>query len=164
MWLKTVLRTGTETLRVLLRLWRLLNPSRSSRRTTRSITSDWEMPKSSNVCGIGGLNAVLAGVNVAAMEGVRPHYFIGQNWAFDYTVLCFNGGSSSFVYPRVKVRRSIRWSVLTYCFLSFACIYLAAATPAEQLFQQAQKAERAGEVVKAYLLYAEAAAADPSNA
>ena len=40
---------------------------------------------------------------------------------------------------------------------------MAAATPAEQLFQQAQKAERGGEVVKAYLLYAEAAAADPGN-
>ena len=40
---------------------------------------------------------------------------------------------------------------------------MAAATPAEQLFQQAQKAERAGEVVKAYLLYAQAAAADPTN-
>ncbi len=34
---------------------------------------------------------------------------------------------------------------------------------AEQLFHQAQKAEHDGEIVKAYLLYAEAAAADPSN-
>ncbi len=40
---------------------------------------------------------------------------------------------------------------------------LAAATRAEQLFRQAQKAERAGEIVQAYLLYAEAAAADPTN-
>ena len=38
-----------------------------------------------------------------------------------------------------------------------------AASQAEQLFHQAQKAEHDGELVKAYLLYAEAAAADPSN-
>jgi general secretion pathway protein D len=34
---------------------------------------------------------------------------------------------------------------------------------AEQLFQQAQKAEHAGQTVRAYLLYAEAAAAAPGN-
>ncbi len=33
----------------------------------------------------------------------------------------------------------------------------------EQLFRQAQKAEKDGEIVKAYVLYAEAAAADPTN-
>lgn len=44
-----------------------------------------------------------------------------------------------------------------------ACGLLAAASTAEQLFHQAQKAERDGELVKAYLLYAEAAAADPTN-
>ena len=35
--------------------------------------------------------------------------------------------------------------------------------PAEQFFKDAKKAERAGQLVKAYLLYAEAAAADPTN-
>jgi hypothetical protein len=44
-----------------------------------------------------------------------------------------------------------------------ACLPLGAASTAEQLFHQAQKAERDGEIVKAYLLYAEAAAADPTN-
>jgi general secretion pathway protein D len=38
-----------------------------------------------------------------------------------------------------------------------------AATPAEQLAQQAQKAERAGDIVRAYVLYGQAAAADPGN-
>ena len=38
-----------------------------------------------------------------------------------------------------------------------------AASTAEQLFRQAQKAEHDGQIVKAYLLYAEAAAADPTN-
>jgi hypothetical protein len=37
------------------------------------------------------------------------------------------------------------------------------AVPADQLFQQAQKAERAGQTVQAYLLYAQAAAAEPGN-
>lgn len=33
----------------------------------------------------------------------------------------------------------------------------------DQLFQQAQKAEKAGQVVRAYILYTQAAAADPNN-
>ncbi|HEX4594735.1 MAG TPA: type II and III secretion system protein [Bryobacteraceae bacterium] len=37
------------------------------------------------------------------------------------------------------------------------------AVSAEQLFQQAKKAEHAGQTVQAYLLYAKAAAADPGN-
>ena len=45
----------------------------------------------------------------------------------------------------------------------WACLPLAAAPTAEQLYHQALKAEHDGEIVKAYLLYAEAAAADPTN-
>jgi hypothetical protein len=47
--------------------------------------------------------------------------------------------------------------------LVFVCLQLGAATSAEQLFHQAQKAEHDGEIIKAYLLYAQAAAADPTN-
>jgi len=61
----------------------------------------------------------------------------------------------------VKFCRGKVWGV--FAGLIFTCLQLGAATPAEQLFHQAQKAERDGEVVKAYLLYAEAAAADPTN-
>jgi general secretion pathway protein D len=48
------------------------------------------------------------------------------------------------------------------------CVLLVAilawgADNAALLFQQAQKAERAGQITRAYLLYAEAAAADPKN-
>ncbi len=61
------------------------------------------------------------------------------------------------VNPLVKVC----WSIVL---LLIACaIPLSAASQAEQLFHQAQKAEHDGEIVKAYLLYAEAAAADPTN-
>ncbi len=34
---------------------------------------------------------------------------------------------------------------------------------AEQLFKDAQKAERAGQILRAYVLYSQAAAADPAN-
>ena len=36
-------------------------------------------------------------------------------------------------------------------------------TPADRLYKEGQKAERAGEIVRAYLLYSQAAAADPNN-
>ncbi len=44
-----------------------------------------------------------------------------------------------------------------------AALAFGADSQAEELFHQAQKAEHDGEVIKAYLLYAEAAAADPTN-
>lgn len=59
----------------------------------------------------------------------------------------------------MKVCRIIAFLLAAGC----ACLPLDAATPAEQLFHQAQKAEHDGEIVKAYVLYAEAAAADPTN-
>src|SRR5271167_3950444 len=79
MWVKTTFKTGTESLSVLLRLCRLLNPSSNKRRTTRSSTSDWEMPNSSKVCGTDGLNAVFAGASVAAMKDSDPHFFHRPN-------------------------------------------------------------------------------------
>lgn len=49
-----------------------------------------------------------------------------------------------------------------FCVLLVA-ILAGGADNAALLFQQAQKAERAGQITRAYLLYAEAAAADPKN-
>src|ERR1700733_11200936 len=66
-------RIGTDSFSVLLRLCRLVYPSSSSRRSTRSSTSDWEMPKSSKFCGIAGLNPLWAGAIVAAMKDTEPH-------------------------------------------------------------------------------------------
>jgi general secretion pathway protein D len=60
------------------------------------------------------------------------------------------------VKPLVKVCR------LLVCGISWCCIAWAAVT-AEQLFKDAQKAERAGQTARAYVLYAQAAAADPTN-
>jgi general secretion pathway protein D len=53
---------------------------------------------------------------------------------------------------------------LRWLTIAFLCTTLAwAATKAEQLYDQAQKAERAGDPADAYLLYVQAAAADPGN-
>lgn len=51
----------------------------------------------------------------------------------------------------------------SFFLLAVAAGLAVGASQAEQLFHQAQKAEHAGEIAKAYLLYAEAAAADPTN-
>lgn len=48
--------------------------------------------------------------------------------------------------------------------MALIAVSLAAAPDAERLAKDAQQAERAGETVKAYLLYAQAAAADRTNA
>jgi general secretion pathway protein D len=75
-------------------------------------------------------------------------------------LLCLHAHGPNSVNLLVKLRQGVRWGVAA-CL--FACLQLAAATQAEQLFRQAQKAERDGQIVQAYLLYAEAAAADPTN-
>ena len=56
----------------------------------------------------------------------------------------------------MKSRRFLVWALA-------ACSVAWAGPTAEQLFKDAQKAERAGETTRAYVLYAEAAAADPRN-
>src|ERR1700683_2265140 len=145
-----------DNLSVLLRLCRLLNPSSKSRRTTKSSTSDWEMPKSSNVRGIAGLNAVCAGASVSAMKDTEPH---SPHRLIRW--ICLHVSGTGCVNPLVKFCRDVVWRAFA-CSV-FVCLHLAAATPAEQLYHQAVKAERDGEIVKAYLLYAEAAAADPTN-
>jgi general secretion pathway protein D len=76
--------------------------------------------------------------------------------------ICLHAGGAYRVNSLVELSRCAVWRIFA-CSL-FVCLHLAAATPAEQLFHQAVKAERDGEIVKAYLLYAEAAAADPTNA
>src|SRR5579871_5810039 len=60
------------------------------------------------------------------------------------------------------VRSLVRVCLQVLSALLLASISWAAST-AEQLFERAQKAERKGELVTAYVLYAEAAAANPNN-
>jgi general secretion pathway protein D len=54
------------------------------------------------------------------------------------------------------------WALISAS-LFLACFRLPAASQAERLYTQAQKAEKEKQIVKAYLLYSEAAAADPTN-
>jgi general secretion pathway protein D len=91
---------------------------------------------------------------------MKPHCFIGRIEGFVYKHLYLHARGPNSVYLLVKLRQGVAWVVFV-CL--FACLQLAAATQAEELFRQAQKAERAGQLVQAYLLYAEAAAADPTN-
>lgn len=88
--------------------------------------------------------------------------FIGRMAGFIYRPTCLHVPPLAAVNCHVKLcwLKVFRAAVCSLAMLAL----LGAATPAEQLFHQAQKAERAGEIVKAYLLYAEAAAADPTNA
>jgi len=89
------------------------------------------------------------------MEDIEPRSIHRPN-----ALICLHAPSSAAVNLLVKVC----WPVIVLFIASCgASLPLAAASQAEQLFHQAQKAERDGEIVKAYLLYAEAAAADPSN-
>src|SRR5579871_1719869 len=64
------------------------------------------------------------------------------------------------VNPLVKVCLTAIRGLL--CALAIACLAVGA-TKAEQLAEQAKKAEREGRLVQAYLLYAQAAAEDPTN-
>jgi general secretion pathway protein D len=72
--------------------------------------------------------------------------------------LFIHARAAPVVRPRVKVCRLLICGILSLC-----VAWAADPIPAEQLFKDAKKAERAGQLVKAYLLYAEAAAADPTN-
>src|SRR5580704_5232371 len=151
-------RIGMDSFRVLARLCRLLKPSSSSRRNTRSSTSDWGMPKSSKVCGTPGLNPLWAGASVAAMKEIEPHSF--------YRPIRLN---CLHARPIRLVNSLVRLCLATILLASAAAGVMAGAPPpvaaptAEQLFRQAQKAEHDGEIIQAYLLYAEAAAADPTK-
>src|SRR6266849_6393121 len=60
------------------------------------------------------------------------------------------------------VKCGVKLCLFVVCAL-WLCSSARAAVTAEQLYKDAQKAEHAGETVRAYVLYAEAAAADPSN-
>ena len=132
-------RMGTDSFSVLLRLCRLLNPSSSSRRSTRSSTSDWEMPKSSKVCGTVGLNPLWAGASVAAMKDSTPHSFHRPNRA-----------NCLHTLGRWRRQSSCEVVCLIVLLLIAGLAWRGAATQAEQLFHQAQKAEHDGEIVKAY--------------
>src|ERR1700689_2531899 len=91
-------RMATDSFSVLLKLCKLLYPSSSSRRRTRSSTSDWEMPKSSKVCGTVGLNPLWAGAIVAAMKDRKPHSLHRPN-----PLYCLHTMGTGAVNPLVKL-------------------------------------------------------------
>src|SRR5277367_2406686 len=80
-------RMGTDTFRVLLKACKLLKPSSNRRRSIRSITRVWEIPKSSKVCGIPGANPVRMGTSMAAMNKNILSHLIGRDGSIVYTRL-----------------------------------------------------------------------------
>src|SRR5271170_3888664 len=78
-------KTGSDTLSVALKLCRLLYPSSSSRRNTRSSTRVWDIPNSSNVCGTAGANPVRIGTSRAAMNEKILAHLIGRFGSIVYT-------------------------------------------------------------------------------
>jgi general secretion pathway protein D len=72
-------------------------------------------------------------------------------------------GGEVYTRPRRVPRQNYRVRVHPLAALFAAIALAAAATQAERLAVQARKAEKAGETIKAYLLYSEAAAADPAH-
>jgi Flp pilus assembly secretin CpaC len=67
------------------------------------------------------------------------------------------GGASDTFEPIVLISRT-----LGVC-LALAVVLAASSGEASRLYKEGQKAERAGEIVRAYLLYAQAAGLDPAN-
>ncbi len=69
-----------------------------------------------------------------------------------------------FIHARepALVKPLVKLGHLLVCGISLCSVAWAAVT-AEQLYKDAQKAERAGQTVRAYVLYSEAAAADPTS-
>jgi general secretion pathway protein D len=76
-----------------------------------------------------------------------------------------HAGTGCPVIYLVKLRRPSR-ATANVCTAAMALLSLALilnGATAQQLFEQGQKAERKGDVAQAYLLYSQAAAADPNN-
>jgi general secretion pathway protein D len=79
-------------------------------------------------------------------------HLIGRKCRFVYVHARYH----NTVKPLVKSRRLLVW-IAPMCLLAWA------PPTAEDLFKSAQKAEHSGQTAQAYVLYAQAAAADPSN-
>lgn len=62
----------------------------------------------------------------------------------------------------MRLKVLVKFSKLLVC-LVIAASSMAADTEAERLFKQGQKAEKAGEIARAYLLYQQAASLEPGN-
>src|ERR1039457_1900162 len=141
------------------RLCRLLNPSSSNRRSIKSMTRDCGIPSSSKVCGTLGAKvrrsrAFVLGKADVVLQTLAIRLSAGRAGKFSRHPA--RPDHHSRQRALVKLSRFIGLAVL-------ATVCTAAEQTAAQLFREAQKAEQAGQTVRAYLLYAQAAAKDPQN-
>ena len=160
MWRKTMSMIATDTFSLLLRISSVLWPSRSKRRTIRSITSAWGMPSSSIVWGIDGANTLrreLTAVAKAMQSVIRR---VGLGTLSDNPL---DGPTAGQRLESGKRHIYLKLFRIGVCLLALAGLAYATPKAAAQLSKKARKAEKKGRIVEAYLFYSEAAAADPEN-
>src|SRR5579863_4315467 len=140
---------ATGSFRTPLSDWMVAVPSTDRRRNTRSVTSPEDSPKPSRSRGTGGVNSHCSSPN----SGIRSLESIGL--------------ASRKVYARLSAvpRHSfMRLCALILCLVaSLLVIQPLVAADAAKYFEAGRKAERAGRMAEAYLLYSQAAALDPLN-
>ena len=124
------------------------------RRRTRSSTSDSEIPNSAKVCGIAGLKADRTGAKRSHGLRALSCDALSAETLSEFTGCTLGQAGSSNPLVRFIYKLGV--------FLGIAAMGCGADF-AESLYKAGQKAERAGDTLHAYLLYARAAALAPSN-
>src|SRR5713101_6020588 len=128
----------------------VLVPSTDRRRSTRSVTRLGETPKASMSRGTGGKKSHCSSPN----NGISSLESIGLASGKVYTHWS--------VVPRHSFVRTLAGVVWLMAVL-LSAQPLAALDDAARLYSDGRKAEHAGQMARAYLLYSQAAALDPSN-
>src|SRR5690242_1787357 len=142
----TVCTTGTGSFNIRPSADRLLVPSTDRRRSTRSVTTPKGIPRPSRSLGTGGTNNDCSSPNsgIISFESI--------------------GGVPAKVYARgLAVWRHAFVGKLALLLSLVAALPLAAANrEAAAMYEEGRKAERAGHIARAYLLYSQAAALEPT--
>src|SRR6185295_113138 len=148
--LKTACTTGEGIFRVRLSVCRSVVASSDMRRSTISITRLGGIPNPSKSRGTGVTKSESSPVSsdIASWES------IGRNQGKGYA------------RPAARNRHNIVWMValvVWLLWLALAPAGLRAADDPARLYAEGRKAERAGHMAQAYLLYSQAAALEPQN-
>src|SRR5579864_498601 len=142
--------TATGSLRCRLRDARSLVPSTESRRRNRSVTRPEGIPRLSRSLGAGGQKSHCSSPN----RGIRSLASIGR--------------IPAKVYARPAMPPRHRFVRVLALVVSLGVVFavarpVAAADDPQKLYEEGRKAERAGHMARAYLLYSQAAELEPQN-
>src|SRR5579872_1953504 len=141
---KTAWITTTGSFRTSLSAPIVVVPSMESRRKNRSVTSPWEMSAASRSFGTGGKN----GDGFSPSNGISPLASIGRLVPEVYA------------RPRGLARHGLlrRFALLIpIAVMLWRAMPAAAADEAAKLYEAGRKAEHAGKMVQAFVLYSQAA-------